>query len=86
MIVNFVIGALLYVVMYLVSSVPQVEEFPFDMAQTVALASTYVHSFASVFWPLVPVISCFTIYLAIKIGMIPLRFFLGSRAPQTYAD
>lgn len=84
MILNFVLGAILGIGTFIIAQAPQVTQLPFGMTEFVKLTATYTYAFASVFWPFTPILTCFTVYIGLKLIMIPLRFALGARAPQVY--
>jgi len=84
MIFTFIANSFLSVLGYILSQFGTVTEMPLNIGNTTVQYIAWVYAFSAVFWPLQPILLCLTLFIPIMMALIPIRFILGSRMPQTY--
>lgn len=84
MIFFFVIQALVYVVSLFLAPFPIITELPWGMDNFLASGMGYYRNLMAFFPPFSTVLTAFLLYLAFRLSIIVLRFFLGSRTPTNH--
>jgi len=82
MIITLLIRVFLMVFAGILRIFPQVTELPFGIDSYMVLASGYFHRVMTLVPLLSTVMSAFLIYFGFRIGLLVLKFILGSRAPH----
>jgi len=83
MIVYMLISVVISIVGVLFSLFPVIEELPWGVDAFIVQGVGGYKLLATAFPPLSTVMTIFLIYISFRLGMILLRFFLGSRTPTT---
>jgi len=84
MIFFFIIQAVVYVISLFLAPFPVVETLPWGTDSFLASGMGYYRTLMAFFPPFSTVLSAFLLYVAFRLGIIVLRFFLGSRTPTQH--
>lgn len=84
MIFFFIIQALIYIVSLFFAPFPTVEELPWGIDSFVSQGVSGFRYLMEFYPPFSTVLSAFILYLAYKLSILVLRFFMGSRTPTSH--
>jgi len=84
MILFLLIQMLIYVFSLVLAPFPVVTELPWGVDAFFSDGMGYYRYLAEFFPPFSTVLQAFLLYIAFKLAIIVLRFFLGSRTPTTH--
>jgi len=83
MIIEYVTRAMTAGILAVFSNLDDVTTLPFQLTDFIVSMMEYVYAFSEVFWPLKPIVVCVIWYLPFLALLMTIKFFLGSRAPNT---
>jgi len=84
MIIFFVLTFILTIVSFIFAPFPTISELPWGIDSVMVSGVSGFKYLAELYPPFSTVLTAFLVYIGFRVGIILLRFFLGSRTPTQH--